>query len=119
MDSQHTDQSCLINDTPFGYTLSLICGKYKMSILYLLSHEACIRFNEFKRRLGSITYKTLSCQLKELESDGLVERKEYPQIPPKVEYRLTELGQSLIPILNALCYWGYEHRPNGAQRTED
>ena len=59
---------------------------------------------------ASITYKTLSSSLKELEADGLVVRKEYPQIPPKVEYSLTERGQSLMPIWDALCEWGDKNR---------
>ena len=108
MSADHSN--CLSQDTPFGYTLSLISGKWKMSILYLLSREPSVRFNELHRRLGAITYKTLSAQLKELEADGLVNRKEYPQIPPKVEYSLSETGKTLIPILDALCQWGYEHR---------
>jgi DNA-binding HxlR family transcriptional regulator len=69
-----------------------------------------IIFSIRKKYIGTITYKTLSSALKELERDGLVDRKEYPQIPPKVEYRLTERGQSLIPILDALCEWGDVHR---------
>ena len=101
---------CLNQETPFGYTLSLISGKWKMSILYLLSREDSIRFNELSRRLGAITCKTLSAQLKELEANGLILRKEYPQIPPKVEYSLSEDGKTLIPILDAMCQWGYEHK---------
>ena len=57
-----------------------------------------------------VFYKTLSATLKELEADGLINRKEYPQIPPKVEYSLTERGKSLIPILDQMCAWGNEHR---------
>lgn len=95
--------------TPFGYTLSKISGKWKMIILYLLSEEQPIRFNELKRQIGHITYKMLSSQLKELEEDGLIYRKEYPQIPPKVEYSLTPLGESLIPLLDMMCDWGIEH----------
>lgn len=96
--------------TGFNYTLSLIHGKYKMTILYTLMEFGVVRFNEMKKYIGTITYKTLSSALKELERDGLVDRKEYPQIPPKVEYRLTERGESLIPILDVLCEWGDVHR---------
>ena len=99
-----------IIDTPFTYTLSLIGGKWKMIILYLLQENEVVRFNELKRKIGGITYKTLSTQLKELEEDRLIHRKEYPQIPPKVEYSLTPRGESLIPILNAMCEWGCEHQ---------
>lgn len=98
-----------VRDTPFGYTLSLISGKWKMIILYWLIERSPIRFNELQRLLGSITYKTLSLQLKELEADGLIVRKEYPQIPPKVEYSLSEKGRSLYPVMEAMCKWGSEH----------
>ena len=98
-----------ISDTPFGYTLSLIGGKWKMIILYLLHHHKVVRYIELQRLIGKITYKTLSVQLKELEADGLIIRKEYPQIPPKVEYSLSQKGQSLMPVIDAMCTWGYEH----------
>ncbi|MFY9089646.1 winged helix-turn-helix transcriptional regulator [Arcobacter aquimarinus] len=98
-------------DTPFGYTLSLISGKWKMVILYLLDEYKIIRYNELQRKIGSITYKMLSSQLKELEQDKLIIRKEYPSIPPKVEYSLSEKGKSLIPILNSMCEWGSKDKP--------
>ena len=97
-------------DTGFSYTLSLISGKYKMVILYTLMEFEVVRFNELKKYIRSISYKTLSSTLKELEADGLVHREEYPQIPPKVEYSLTERGKSLIPILDQMCAWGDAHR---------
>ena len=99
-----------LEDTGFNYTMSLIQGKYKMFILYTLSGFGVVRFNEMKKYIGSISYKTLSSTLKELEADGLVHREEYPQIPPKVEYSLTERGKSLIPILDKMCTWGEENR---------
>ena len=76
--------------TGFSYTLSLINGKYKMTILYVLAEFGIVRFNEMKKYIEAISYKTLSATLKELEADKLIHRKEYPQIPPKVEYSLTE-----------------------------
>ncbi|HBQ85039.1 MAG TPA: transcriptional regulator [Syntrophomonas sp.] len=99
-----------IKDTGFGYTLSLIGGKYKMIILYCIAEHKVIRHNELKRCLGTISFKTLSIMLKELEKDGLIERTEYPQIPPKVEYSLSERGISLIPVLDTMCRWGEENR---------
>lgn len=69
-----------------------------------------VRFNEMKKYIGSISYKTLSLTLKELEADKLINRREYPQIPPKVEYSLTERGKSLIPILDMMCDWGEQNR---------
>ena len=97
-------------DTGFSYTLSLINGKYKMIILYTLMCFKVVRFNEMKKYIGNISYKTLSSTLKELEADQLVHRKEYPQIPPKVEYSLTVRGKSLIPILDQMCDWGEQNR---------
>ena len=83
-----------------------------MVILYCLMEFQPVRFNEMRRYLGKISDKTLSVNLKELEADGLVERREYPQVPPKVEYRLTERGDSLMEVLDQLCTWGEEHRPD-------
>lgn len=96
--------------TGFSYTLSLINGKYKMVILYTLMEYQVVRYNEMKRYITGISHKTLSAALKELEADGLIRRKEYPQIPPKVEYRLSERGASLMPILDAMCEWGDQNR---------
>ncbi|MFJ3331252.1 MULTISPECIES: winged helix-turn-helix transcriptional regulator [Enterococcus] len=102
-------QNVDLKETGFGYTLGLVGGKYKMIILYALSmNRKPIRYNELKRRIGNISFKTLTNTLKELEYDNLIIRKEYPQIPPKVEYRLSDLGLSIIPVLDAICYWGEE-----------
>ena len=98
-------------DTEYSYTLSLISGKHKMVILYCLMEYQPVRFNEMRRYLGKISDKTLSQNLKELEADGLVARKMYPEIPPKVEYRLTGLGESLMAVLDQLCIWGEKHKP--------
>lgn len=103
------DKECL-SSTGFSYTLSLINGKYKMTILYTLMSFGVVRFNEMKKYIGRISYKTLSSALKELEADRLVHREEYPQIPPKVEYSLTDRGKSLIPILDGMCEWGDKNR---------
>lgn len=97
-------------DTGFHYTLSLISGKYKMVILYCLMEFQVVRYNELKRYIGTISHKTLSASLKELERDSLIIRKEYPQIPPKVEYSLSEKGVSLMEILDRLCTWGEQHK---------
>jgi len=106
--------SCIQNgnleETGFSYTMSLIQGKYKMFILYALMGYEVVRFNELKKYIGTISYKTLSATLKELEADGLIHREEYPQIPPKVEYSLTARGKSLIPILDQMCEWGEQNR---------
>ena len=108
--------SSKLGETGFSYTLSLINGKYKMTVLYTLMSFGVVRFNEMKKYIGEISYKTLSSTLKELEADLLVNRKEYPQVPPKVEYSLTERGRSLIPILDMMCDWGEK---NSGQLTVD
>ncbi len=109
MSERCISDECL-GTTGFSYTLSLISGKYKMTILYTLMEFEVVRFNQMKKYIGGISYKTLSATLKELESDQLVYRKEYPQIPPKVEYSLTERRKSLIPILDSMCEWGHMNR---------
>ena len=97
-------------DTGFSYTLSLISGKYKMVILYCLMEFEVVRFNELKRYLKNVTDKTLSSHLKELESDRLIIRREYPQIPPKVEYSLSDKGKTLMDVLDQLCIWGEKNK---------
>lgn len=97
-------------ETGFSYAMSLISGKHKMVILYCLMEFGVVRFNELKRYLKTISDKTLSINLKELEADRLIVRKEYPQIPPKVEYMLSERGKSLMKILDQLCVWGEKNR---------
>ena len=110
MSSRCISNECL-SSTGFSYTLSLINGKYKLVIIYWLEqHDNVMRYSELKRCLGNISHKTLSSTLKEMESDGLIIRKEYQQIPPKVEYSLSKRGMSLIPILVAMCEWGSIHK---------
>lgn len=100
-----------LEETGFAYTLRLIGGKYKMQLLYALDlNHGPLRYNALKRLLVPISFKTLTNTLRELEADGLIHRKEYPQIPPKVEYRLTPLGESLIPVMEDLCNWGEAHQ---------
>lgn len=97
-------------ESGFYYTLGVISGKYKMTILYLLAEHGVLRHNEMQRLIEVISFKTLGVMLKELRADGIIERKEYPQIPPKVEYSLTVRGESLIPILHTMCDWGERNR---------
>lgn len=97
-------------DTGFSYTLSLISGKYKMTILYCLMEYEPVRFNQMRRYLKNVSDKTLSINLKELEKDNLIIRNEYPQIPPKVEYSLSERGKSLMKVLDLMCEWGEQNR---------
>ncbi len=101
-----------INIVPFNYAVSLIGGKWKMQILFWLWKNPVLRYGELKKLLGNITHKMLSSKLKELESDELILRHEYPGVPPKVEYSLSELGQTLMPVLQSICNWGHEHIPD-------
>jgi DNA-binding HxlR family transcriptional regulator len=89
-------------------TLDLIGGKWKSLILWHLG-ENTLRFSELKKTLPQITQKMLTQQLRDLEADGLVHRFIYTQIPPKVEYSLTDAGKSLLPILDTLCQWGLNY----------
>lgn len=110
IENNNTPEKCKeVNSKPFMYAMSLIDGKWKMHILFWFWKNEVLRYGELKRALGEVTHKMLSKQLKELEADDLIIRTEYPQVPPKVEYRLSERGESLMPVLKALCNWGKEH----------
>lgn len=91
---------------PITYTMETICGKWKILILHLLHVDGVKRYGELKKDIGIITHKMLSQQLKELETDGLVHREEYHQIPPRVEYSLSEKGKTIIPVLCMMSEWG-------------
>lgn len=96
---------------PIEYTLSAIGGKWKVLILYYLLTDKVKRYGQLKKSLPGITHKMLSAQLKALEADRLIVRREYAQIPPRVEYSLAEKGISLIPLLSAMYAWGAENLP--------
>ena len=98
-------------ECPVTYTLSILGGKWKWLIIYLLFEHNILRYGELKKRLVGITHKMLSQQLKELDAANLINRKEYQQIPPKVEYSLSEQGKTLLPILNLMCAWGRKNHP--------
>jgi DNA-binding HxlR family transcriptional regulator len=94
---------------PAETTLDIIGGRWKVLILWQL-FQGEKRFSELFRALQGITQKMLTQQLRELEKDGIVHRQVYAQIPPKVEYSLTPLGNSLRPVVDAMCEWGLKHR---------
>ncbi|MEM6622194.1 MAG: helix-turn-helix domain-containing protein [Pseudomonadota bacterium] len=94
---------------PVEAAIGLIGGKWKCVILWHLHAEGTLRFSELRRRVQNVTQRTMTNQLRELEADGLVHREVYPQVPPKVEYSLTEMGRGLGPILLALKDWGEAH----------
>lgn len=89
-------------------TLGVIGGKWKPLILYLLE-EKKFRFGELYKQMNGITQKMLTQQLRELELDGLINRKVYPQVPPKVEYSISPYGKTLKPLLESMCDWGAKH----------
>ena len=86
--------------------LGVLVGKWKPIILLTLLQDGTKRFSDLKRSVPGITQKMLTKQLRELEDEDIITRKVYPQVPPKVEYSLTELGQSFVPVLNTMCEWG-------------
>ena len=92
-----------------AYTLSLIGGRWKPSILARLL-AGKVRYSDLKRSITNVSERILILQLRELEKDGLVKRTVYPQVPPKVEYELTETGLSMRPLLYSLSEWGNQHK---------
>ena len=97
--------SCIAT-CPMRNVISHFANKWSMLLLVILDEFGVMRFNELSRAIPDISPKVLSGHLKTLESCGLIRRKLYAEVPPRTEYELTELGQSLIPILNQLMEWG-------------
>jgi DNA-binding HxlR family transcriptional regulator len=93
---------------PAERTLEFLSGKWRPMVIFWLM-PGPLRFNELQRRLGAITHRTLSKTLKEMEADGLVERNDYGEIPPRVDYALTDRGCSLEPVLQAMETWAQSH----------
>ena len=98
---------------PVETTLTLIGDKWKVLILRDLL-PGTKRFGELKKSIGNVSQKVLTAQLRDMEKSGLVNRKDYPEVPPHVEYSLTEVGRSLQPILDALRDWGEEYKAKNA-----
>lgn len=90
-------------------TQAIMAGKYKALIIWHLNDAGVMRFSHLQRELPQATPKMLSQQLKEMIEDGLVCRKLYPVIPPRTEYRLTPMGQTLVPLVHAMCAWGEDY----------
>jgi DNA-binding HxlR family transcriptional regulator len=93
---------------PVEAALDVIGGKWKPLILWALGDNV-MRFGELQKELPGVNTKMLTKQLRELEEDGVISRKVYPEVPPRVEYAITDFGRTLIPILEALCTWGAEY----------
>lgn len=89
--------------------LGIVVGKWKPVIILYLLHEGTKRFSELKRSMPGITQKMLTKQLRELEDEDIIQRVVYPQVPPKVEYSMTDYGKTLSPILEAMHEWGTNH----------
>jgi len=95
-----------LDNCPLTYALNLIGGKWRLPIIWALNKNKTMRYNELKRSIGGITNMMLTQSLKELEAYGIVIRKQYMEIPPRVEYSLTRNGENLIPALKELAEWG-------------
>ena len=103
----HTRYDCHLG-CPVEAALEVIGGKWKGIILYHLLSET-MRFNQLRRVMPEITQRMLTRQLRELEANDLILRKVYPEVPPKVEYSITEYGKTLAPVIHALQVWGSQH----------
>lgn len=106
-----------LDGCPLTFALNLIGGKWRLPIIWALSKNGTMRYNELRRSIGGITNMMLTQSLRELESYGIVYRKQYMEIPPRVEYSLTQSGENLIPALKALARWGKEmKRSDGSKQ---
>lgn len=108
-ENKHSQEKQLARCESMCRLQSVISGKWKILIIWYISAYKMQRFNELQRRLDGITHATLANQLKELENDGLINRKAYPEVPPRVEYTLTDLGESFVPLLKQMQTWSEEH----------
>ncbi|AQQ52513.1 winged helix-turn-helix transcriptional regulator [Planococcus lenghuensis] len=109
-----TPENCHVEDA-----LSILVGKWKPIILLRLMQEGTKRFSELKQSMPGITQKMLTKQLRELEEEDIINRTVYPQVPPKVEYSITEYGMSLQPILEAMHEWGTQHLIHKQEKLTD
>lgn len=108
-ENKFSEEKQLARCEPMCRLQSVISGKWKILIIWYVSYYKTQRFNELQRRLDGITHSTLAKQLKELEDDGLINRRAYPEVPPRVEYTLTQLGESFVPLLMQMRSWSEEN----------
>lgn len=99
------------------YSVNLLGGKWKLPIIHALAKNKVLRFKEMEREIVGITPKMLTMQLRKLEEDGLVSRKIFPTVPPTVEYRLTDIGKSIQPMITELAKWGLYHSSLKKRKT--
>lgn len=107
-------ENCQVEDA-----LGILVGKWKPVILLYLLQEGTKRFSELKRNMPGITQKMLTKQLRELEDEDIIQRVVYPQVPPKVEYSMTDYGRSLEPVLEAMHEWGAKHTEHKTKTQEN
>ena len=91
---------------PMELGINILSGKWKLQIIWKIYTKETLRFNELQKSLGNITTKTLTQQLRQLEGEKIITRTVYPEVPPKVEYSLSEIGKTISPVLKSLCDWG-------------
>ena len=101
---------------PLEYGLDIFGGKWKSRIVCVLASRGTLRYSALRSELGNITDAVLAAMLKEMISDDIVDRRQYEEIPPRVEYSLTGKGRSVLPILQSICLWSGEHAPSGVER---
>ena len=102
-------QSATFPDCPIRNVIARITDKWSLLVLYTLEQQKVLRFNDLWRQIPDISQKMLTSTLRHLEDDGIIAREVFMEVPPRVEYRLTERGKSLMPHLDALISWGIEH----------
>lgn len=98
-----------INVCPIRDIISRISSKWAMLVLVTLHSNGTMRFNDIQKSIGEVSQRMLTVTLRSLEADGLIHRKVYPEVPPRVEYKLSERGESLMPLLQSLIDWALEH----------
>ena len=108
--SNRVNKRNLEADCGMAYTIAVLSGRWKLSILGFLLDVDNLRYGELKRKINGISERMLIAQLKELESDGLIERITYPEVPPRVEYKLSVRGRTLEKILLEMSLWGDKYR---------
>ncbi|SEW45385.1 transcriptional regulator, HxlR family [Chitinophaga sp. YR573] len=109
MKENNPDKFILTSECPIRQVLDRFGDKWSMLVVELLSHRGRLRFSEIGQNIEDISQKMLTVTLRSLESDGLITREIFPEIPPRVEYELTSLGKSLVPHIMSLTSWGIEH----------
>ena len=100
----------VLTSCPVTYCLGVIGGKWKPLLIFLIAH-GIDRFGQMRRKVDGISKQMLTKQLRELESDGIIHREVFAEVPPRVEYSMTDLGRSLLPVIQQMRAWGEQHMP--------